>query len=150
MPLLNYTTTVPVMRTIGQVQALLVEGGARQIMTVYNDVGTPTGVSFAITVPGGSRGFKLPVNTEKVALVMQRDRQVQRRFKTPEQAERVAWRIAKDWLEAQLAIVKTEMVTFEQVMLPYMQSEDGRTMYELYVDHEVGRPALMPGAGGDD
>jgi hypothetical protein len=53
-PLLNYTTTVPVSRTIGQVHALLVEGGARQIMTTYNNVGTPTGVAFAIEVPGGN------------------------------------------------------------------------------------------------
>jgi hypothetical protein len=143
-PLLNYTTTVPVTRTIGQVHALLVEGGARQIMTGYDAVGTPTGVSFAIEVSDGSRGFKLPVNTERVLAVLKRDPKIRNtKYASPEQAERIAWRIAKDWLEAQLAIVKTEMVTFEQVMLPYMQSEDGRTLYELYVAGEVGRPALM-------
>jgi hypothetical protein len=144
-PLLNYTTTVPVSRSIGQVHALLVEGGARQIMTAYDDVGTPTGVSFAIQVPGGTRGFKLPVQTDRVlAVLLRAGRQGHGATPNAEQAERVAWRIAKDWLEAQLAIVKTEMVTFEQVMLPYMQSEDGRTLYELYVEGEVGRPALMP------
>lgn len=145
MPLLNYTTTVPVTKTIGLVHALLVEAGARQIMTAYDAVGTPTGVSFAIEVPGGTRGFNLPIKTDRVEAVMKRER-VEPRFKTPEQAERIAWRIAKDWLEAQLAIVKTEMVTFEQVMLPYMRSEDGRTMFELYQNDEIGRPALMPGA----
>lgn len=31
MPLLNYTTTVPVHRTVGQVQALLVEAGGQQL-----------------------------------------------------------------------------------------------------------------------
>lgn len=146
-PLLNYTTTVAVSRTIGQVHALLVEGGARQIMTGYSDVGVPIGVTFAIEVPGGSRGFKLPVQTDRVLAVMKRDKATRNtKYATPEQAERIAWRIAKDWLEAQLAIVATEMVTFEQVMLPYMQSEDGRTLYELYVDNEVGRPALMSGS----
>lgn len=146
MPLLNYTTSVAVTKTIGLVHGLLVEAGARQIMTAYDSVGTPTGVSFAIEVPGGTRGFKLPIQADRVYQVMQRER-VEPRYKTPEQCERIAWRIAKDWLEAQLAIVKTEMVTFEQVMLPYMQSEDGRTMYELYVANEVGRPALT--SGGD-
>jgi hypothetical protein len=146
MPLLNYTTTVAVSRTIGAVHALLVEGGARQIMTGYDAVGTPTGVSFAIEVSGGSRGFKLPVNADRVLAVMKRDPKVcNTKYATPEQAERIAWRIAKDWLEAQLAIVRTEMVTFEQVMLPYMRSEDGRTMYDLYVAHEAGLPALMSG-----
>jgi hypothetical protein len=37
------------------------------------------------------------------------------------------------------------MVTFEQVMLPYMRSEDGRTMYELYVSNDAGLPALISG-----
>lgn len=54
-------------------------------------------------------------------------------------------RIAKDWLEAQLAILATEMVTFDQVMLPYMRALDGRTMWELYLDEQL--PALAPADG---
>lgn len=142
-PLLNYTTTVPVSRTIGQVQAVLVEAGARQIMTTYDHVGTPTGVMFSIDTANGLRAFTLPVHTHRVLEVMKRDRTVQPRFKTPEQAERIGWRIIKDWLEAQLAIIKTEMVTFEQVMLPYMRTSDGQSMYELYVAGTL--PALSPG-----
>ena len=65
------------------------------------------------------------------------------RFKTPEQAERVAWRILKDWLEAQLALVQTEMVSLDCVMLPYMQADDGRTVYELYVEKAL--PELTAG-----
>ena len=52
-PLLNYTTTVDARRTIGQVHALLVEAGARQIMTTYTEVGQPTGVMFAIATADG-------------------------------------------------------------------------------------------------
>ena len=137
MPLLNYTTTVPAVRTIGQVQALLVEGGARQIMAEYNDVGTPIGIAFAVETGFGLRNFHLPVNAAKVEAVLRRDKKVERRFKTPEQAERVAWRIVKDWLEAQLAIIRTEMVTLEQVMLPYMAAGGGQTVYELYVDQQL-------------
>lgn len=37
MPLLNYTTKVPVQRTIGQVQGLLVEAGARPIVAAYDE-----------------------------------------------------------------------------------------------------------------
>jgi hypothetical protein len=65
------------------------------------------------------------------------------RYRTPEHAERVAWRIVKDWLEAQLAIVATEMVTFDQVMLAYVRTSDGTTLYDLY--RGGGLPAL--GAG---
>ena len=147
MPLLNYTTTVAVSRTIGQVQAILVEGGARQIMTEYDPVGTPTGVTFAIETADGTRIFTLPVQVERVFAVMKRDRQTPNRFKTPEQAERVGWRIVKDWLEAQLAIIKTEMVTFDEVMLPYMRSSlNGKTMYQLYLEGNLAQPALTTGS----
>lgn len=115
MPLLNYTTTVPVIRTIGTIQSLLVQAGARQIVTDYDHVGNPTGLRFMVSTAFGPRGFVLPVKTDAVHTVLSRDRQVERRFKSPEQAERVAWRIVKDWMEAQLAIIKTQMVTLDQV-----------------------------------
>lgn len=140
MPLLNYTTTVPVARTIGAVQALLVEAGARAIQTEYDDVGRPTSIAFAIETAYGKRYFQLPVSAERVEAVLGRDR-IEGRYKTPEHAERVAWRIVKDWLEAQLAIIRTEMVTLDQVMLPYMRSDNGLTVYEVYRDQQLALPA---------
>jgi hypothetical protein len=143
MPLLDYTTTVPTSRTIGQVQGLLVEAGARQIMTEYDPTGTPTAIAFIVQTGFGMRPFKLPVNAGRVNAVLKRDRKVAPRYKTPEHAERVAWRILKDWLEAQLALIRSEMVTLDQVMFPYMVGSDGGgTVYELYRDQQL---ALMPG-----
>lgn len=142
MPLLNYTTEVPAMRTIGAVQALLVEAGARSIQTDYDSIGNPVGLAFMVETMHGPRGFKLPVQAHHVLAVLRKDKKVAPRYKTQEQAERVAWRIVKDWLEAQLAIIKTEMVTLDQVMLPYMSTGgDGRTVYELYVDDQLALPA---------
>lgn len=141
MALLNYTTTVPVARTIGTVQGLLVEAGARRIQTEYDHVGTPTNIAFAVETAYGLRYFTLPVQASRVTAVMKRDRTVPPRYKTPEQGERVAWRIVKDWLEAQLAIIKTEMVTLDQVMLPYMRADNGQTTYELYRDQQLALPA---------
>lgn len=143
MPLLNYTTTVPVSRTVGQVTELLVKAGARSIMSDYAEGGIPVGVMFALQTMDGMRAFKLPVHTDRVMKVMRQDKGTPPRYKTPEQAERVAWRILKDWLEAQLAIVQTEMVSFDEVMLPYMRSLDGRTMYEMYLEGQL--PALASG-----
>jgi hypothetical protein len=141
MPLLNYTTTVPVSRTIGHVQALLVEAGARQIATEYDDVGSPFSIAFSVETGYGPRNFHLPVNADAVWRVLERDRSVPPRYSTPEHAERVAWRIVKDWLEAQLAIIRTEMVTLDQVMLPYMVSDRGLTVYELYRDQQLSLTA---------
>lgn len=44
------------------------------------------------------------------------------------QAVRTAWRIVKDWVEAQMALVETRMVTTQEVFLPYAVMRDGRTL----------------------
>ena len=141
--LLNYTTTVDVNRTVMQVTQILVRAGARTILTAYRHDGRPCGLSFTVDTPLGARRFVLPVNAERVWKVMQEDRKLERRYRTEDQAERVAWRIIKDWLEAQLAIIATEMVSLDQVLLPYMTADDGRTVYDLYLERalpELGRP----------
>lgn len=140
MPLLNYTTEVPASRSIGAVQALLVEAGARAIQTEYDNVGTPTGLAFLMETAYGPRHFSLPVNAPRVESVLRRQR-VAPRYQTPQHAERVAWRIMKDWLEAQVAIIRTEMVTLDQVMLPYMRGDNGLTVYEVYRDQQLALPA---------
>lgn len=143
MPLLNYRTTVPVSRTIGEIHQILVKAGAKQIASEYGDDGTPVGVAFATLTPMGLRSFRLPVEASKVLAVLRRDSRVASTAKTPAHADRVAWRIIKDWLEAQLALLETEMVALDQVMLPYMVNEVGRSIYDLYCEQQL---ALGPGA----
>jgi hypothetical protein len=62
------------------------------------------------------------------------------------QASRVAWRIIKDWVDAQLAIIETEMVTLEQVFLPYMQVKDNKTLYEVMIEKRF----LLPYEGSHE
>lgn len=138
MPLLNYTTTVPASRTVAQITEILARSGAQQILTRY-DGGRAVGVAFAIEAPHGLANYTLPVDVAAVAQVMRRD--APPRFKTPEQAERVAWRIMKDWIEAQIALISTRMVSFDQVMLPYMATASGQTVYEVYRDQQLALTA---------
>jgi hypothetical protein len=145
VPILNYTTQIEVEKTAAEVQRVLARGRARAVMTEYGENGRPTAIAFEVVTPYGPRSFVLPVNAEKVFAVMCRQR-VSPKFRTREQAERVAWRILKDWIEAQLAIVSTEMVALEQVMLPYMRTEDGSTVYERYEQREFGL-AIEAGGG---
>jgi len=53
------------------------------------------------------------------------------KYRTREHAARVAWRICKDWIEAQLAIVDAEMADMMEIFLPYAQTESGETLYEV-------------------
>lgn len=140
MPILNYTTEVAADRTVNQILALLAKGGARSIMARYGPTGKAEAISFAVDTPMGMRTFALPIDPAKVLAVLRRD-QVSPRYRSPEQAERVAWRIVKDWLEAQLAIIATEMVTLDQVMLPYMHVDGGRTVYQAVLDQQLALPA---------
>lgn len=127
MPLKNYTTTIKASKTIGEIQEILAQRGARQIMIDYQD-GRANRVCFTIDTPIGLQAVVLPVQPDRVLAVLQRDG-IKADYT---RAENVAWRIAKDWLVDQLAILDTEMVTIDQVLLPYFVDRSGRSMYELY------------------
>ena len=59
-----------------------------------------------------------------------------------EQATRTAWRILKDWLLAQLALIETGMASVEQVFLPYAQNPSGQTVYEALIEKKFAGLAL--------
>jgi hypothetical protein len=48
----------------------------------------------------------------------------------------VAWRVLKDWLEAQLALIEAGVADMSQVMLPYMRGDDGLTVWQRYLERE--------------
>jgi hypothetical protein len=63
-------------------------------------------------------------------------------MRTKEQAARIAWRIVKDWLEAQLAMIEAGLVDLQQVFLPYAQDATGRTFYKLMRERKF-QPLLL-------
>lgn len=138
MPILNYTTKVDIYTTIGQIQGILVKHGAKKIMQEYDSDGRIVALSFSIDTPTGTRYIKLPANTEAVFSVLKKQK-VKCDYA---QAERVAWRILKDWIEAQMAILESEMVQMEEIFLPYMLNSQGQTLFECYQKNQ-----LMLGAG---
>lgn len=135
MPLLNYTTTIKATKTASEMQTKLAKAGAHHVSLSYEQ-GDPTGLTFVIDTAHGMRSYSLPIDAPAVKKVLEKQG-VPFKYRSLEQAERVAWRILKDWLEAQLAIVETQMVTLDQVMLSYMTAPDGRTVYDLYLDQQL-------------
>lgn len=131
MPLLNYTTKIDADKTAGEVSKMLAKAGAQAVMTEYDEQhGFVTALSFKMTVNERPIGFKLPVDWRPVLEILKRDPKVPQSKCDREQAVRVAWRIIKDWVEAQLALIETQMVTTQQVFLPYAMTRDGKTLYE--------------------
>lgn len=133
---LNYTTSIGVDRTVGEVSKILSRRGVASISTRYDENGTAVGLGFAMRTPHGDRHFALPVNVDGVhALLLDNPRGPS--YRTRAHAERVAWRIARDWLVAQLALIDANMATLDQVMLPYLVTDNaGGTLYERYRERE--------------
>jgi hypothetical protein len=73
--------------------------------------------------------FRLPADVERIYKVIVKDRNIRSGLRTKEQAARVAWRIVKDWVEAQLAMIEAAMVDAAEVFLPYAQDSRGNTLY---------------------
>jgi len=138
-PIANYTTTVTAKKSIKEIEDMLVAHGARQILMDYDHQGKPVGLAFIVATAFGVMPFRIPANIGKVKAVLTKQRV--RVEVSEELAARVAWRILKDWVRAQMAILEAEMVSIDQVFLPYMQmAEGGKTLYEVMVGYRFQLP----------
>ena len=130
MPILNYTTSINPEKTVSEIQMKLAKAGAQAVLCEYDEDGIMKAISFRVKTTNGSISFRLPSNIDGIYRKLTENSRVPRKLKTHEQAARVAWRILKDWLEAQLAIIEAEMADIKEVFLPYAQNESGKTLYE--------------------
>jgi hypothetical protein len=149
-PLYVESTEISVQRTAQEIQALLAEAGARQIVMDYGEGGKITGMHFLLIVRGVPFPFKLPVRTESVQKIFKQRRTQTQRWdarkyeqRDREQAERVAWRQLLRWIQAQLAMVDAGMVETREVFAPYLMDPTGRTLFECL--EETRFKALPPG-----
>lgn len=146
MPILNYTTQIAVDKTLGEIQRMLAKAGAQATLTEYDDDGHITALSFRMMYQGMVVSFRLPAQVDRIHVLLQREAD-RPKFRTREQAIRVAWRIIKDWVEAQLALVAAEQAEMVEVFLPYAQNpKTGNTLF-----HQLaGNNFKQLGYGGDD
>jgi hypothetical protein len=153
MPILNYTTSIDPLRSVAEIQRALSRHGARRTVVEYDPAGVPVGLSFAIETPDGERAFRLPAKIDGVLRALGRARGkggVTRMMVCRPHAARVAWRILKDWVEAQLALVEAELVEVEEVLLPYMLDGAGRrTFYEAVKERHLSLPGSSQDRGGE-
>lgn len=138
MAIKNYTTTIKSEKTIGEIQLILAKHKAKAILTEYDSEGNVIALSFKVDTINGEVGIKLPVNTEKVLQVLKNQSKNNTQVKaTKEQALKTGWRNIKDWIDAQMALIETEMVTIDQIFLPYILNKDGQTLYETFRENQL-------------
>lgn len=132
MAILNYTTTIDAFKTVSEIEYILMKHKAKSIMKNY-DGESITGLSFLIDTGLQQVPVRLPVKTNECLEILKKEKRENPRSRiiaTREQAERVAWRILKDWVEAQMALLDIEMVRFEEIFLPYIETANGQTVYQ--------------------
>ncbi len=123
MAILNYSTVINASRTVGEIQELLAKKGADRIITNYKD-GLISSVSFVVSVYGNSIMFELPANWQGVKSALATSKAP----KTDEHAMNVCWRIIKDWIAAQMALIEAGQSDLVTVFLPYAILREGGTV----------------------
>lgn len=141
----NYTSgkdtkTEGLKLTMDKIQKILVAHNAKSINFEYKE-GKVSGLIFVLEINGTDFGFKLPSKTEKVEQIFLNEKKKRVRYSWDkentklseaevEQAQRTAWANIRDWVDAQMALIETEQVKFEEVFLPYMIDRNGKSYFE--------------------
>ena len=130
MNLKNYTSSVPVERTISRIEQALAEAGATGITKQYA-AGKLACLSFRVVIPAGRDiEVRLPANHEAVLNAMFKAIRRPRRGtleRLREQALRTSWKLMQDWVEVQLSLIRMQQAELLQVFLPYVW--DGRRTF---------------------
>lgn len=115
---------------ISKVQDALVKHGAIGLQMMFDGDGRISSIAFALPAPngGGTLSFQLPCEWRKFQQVIKADGNY--RWDQDEYCYKVAWANLKDWIEAQMALYETEMVSMPQIFLPFMEGKNGQTLFE--------------------
>jgi hypothetical protein len=128
----NYTSDIPVEKTIAEIQQILAQNGARGIALEYDASGTIKDIFFKVRLRDKELPFRLPSKPENVYAAVFAGMQYENRLRQErmKKAEAIAWRICKTWLEAQITLINLEQAKLEEVFLPYLVLPGNTTLFE--------------------
>lgn len=128
MAILCYTTKVGVWQTVNEIQKILTQHKITHI-SIRNEGAMPEAISFTINHNGQPLNFLLPCNHAGVFECLKKDSDVPPKLKNKEHAFRVSWRIAKQWIEVQMAVVDSGLITTAEVFMAHLIiSASGETL----------------------
>lgn len=130
----NYTSTVPIEKSINHIESKLATHGVKDIMKRYSYEGKLESICFVILLNGNSMSFKLPAKIDACYKVLS-SRVKRPRGKTHEkileQAVRTAWKIVSDWVDIEMSMIELEQKEFLEVFLSYVYNPlKQQTFYE--------------------
>jgi len=125
----NYTTKVSAIQSINEIQVALVTHGAAGILFEYEkETGKIAALKFRMVIKGQDMMFKMPVEWREFQAVLQQ--QEVKRADDDEYVYRVAWRILRDWIMAQMAIYEAKNVSIPQLLLGFGMYNESLTVYQ--------------------
>jgi hypothetical protein len=126
-------TEVPASRTVGDIQGLLLEHGAKSMLVEYDDGGV-SAIFFELEMFGRRMGYRMPCKWEAVYKKVNEMLGPRAKEKTPEEARKIAWRQTYYWMVAQFGFIDAGHVKTEQVFLSYMimPGETTRTLFDEF------------------
>ena len=148
-------TTVPVVRTIAQIHALVERFGAHEWTVIY-ERGIPSGVRFAVVDPNVTEGQSVPLFVElrapsdRIAAELKAPRGKRRwlttaqREKAEQQAQRVAWRQLHDFVRASLIAVQSGIMSLGEAFLANVLIRDGDGASRRVVEVMQSQRLLQP------
>ena len=141
MAILNYSTKVDPHRSVNEIQKILGAKGCRSISIDYDATGNPQAVLFLLVVGDNEVYFRLPRNAEGVFAALKKAKNAGElngmawRDITRERSEWISWRIVKDWVAAQLALIEAGQAQMAEVFLPYaVTNQLGQTMFQRFLE----------------
>jgi hypothetical protein len=138
------TTEIPVQRSVGGILDMLAAAGAVSINQEFSS-GQVSAIRFSLAIGSNIQWFDLPCRIEPILKLIKGQQSYRSRKSDAdlrEQAARVAWRQLYAWVEAQLAMIQTQMVRTDEVFFPYLCSgPTGPTMFSAYLDAQKLLPA---------
>lgn len=143
MILKNYTSTVPVARTVARIEELLAEFGAKAIGKNYSE-GKLSSLTFQLPINGRDLLIRLPANPQAVFGALEKEVRRPRADtmgRLREQADRTAWKIQQDWLEVELTKIRLSQTEPLQAFLAYLWDGE-RTYFQTLKDSKF--KGLLP------
>lgn len=142
MKLKNYTSTVHPQNSIDRIEKMLVEFGAKTIQKDY-DAGKTVAVRFDLDL--GKKQvvtFRLPSRVDRVYELLKKDKPGGNRDRVMDQAERTAWKIAADWVDVQLSMIRLGQAKPAEVFMSYLWDGKQTLFQALEANNFSGLKAL--------
>lgn len=126
--------------TFDKIQKILSTHGARKISYEYDIHGKVIGLTFEIVINNNPASIKLPARLENVSMIMFREVLSEISESKRDQVYRTAWANIRDWIDAQMAMIDTNMVVIEEIFMPYLYDPNSNI---TYFEHVKANPKLL-------